>query len=128
MSALNVDREFDQIIEHWSPRVVADANGQSVKLAKLKGEFVWHDHAEEDEIFIVWRGALTIRYRDRDDVHLREGDVHVVPRGVQHFPVADEECWVMLVEPAETKHTGDVVAEQTKSVDEQRAHLARRDA
>lgn len=119
----NVEREFSQITDHWSPRVVADVNGQSVKLAKLKGEFIWHDHQDEDELFYVVKGSLTIRYRDRDDVVLGAGDMHVVPRGVEHNPLAEEECWVMLFEPAMTKHTGDVVVEGTRSVAQQRAHL-----
>ncbi len=120
----NIDREYAEITDYWSPRVVADVNGQSVKLAKLKGEFVWHDHKDEDELFFIVRGSLTIRYRDRDDVVLNAGDMHVVPRGVEHNPLAEDECWVMLFEPAETKHTGDVVVEGTRSVADQRAHLA----
>lgn len=120
---VTIEDEFAKITDHWSPRVIADANGQSVKLAKLKGEFVWHDHADEDEVFFVVRGCLTIRYRDRDDAVLNAGDMHVVPRGVTHNPIASQECWVMLFEPAATKHTGDVVVEGTKSVEQQRAHL-----
>ena len=120
----NIDREFAEIKDYWSPRVVADVNDQSVKLAKLKGEFVWHDHQDEDELFFIIKGSLTMRYRDRDDVVLRAGDMHVVPKGVQHNPLAEEECWVMLFEPAETKHTGDVVVEGTKTAAQQRAHLS----
>ncbi|MCX2723645.1 cupin domain-containing protein [Roseibium salinum] len=119
----NIDKEFAQITDHWSPRVVADVNGQSVKLAKLKGEFVWHDHEDEDELFFIVKGSLTIRYRDRDDVVLNAGDMHVVPKGVEHNPIAAEECWVMLFEPAETKHTGNVVVEGTRTAAQQRAHL-----
>ncbi|HYC04533.1 MAG TPA: cupin domain-containing protein [Azospirillaceae bacterium] len=120
----NLEREFAEVTEHWSPRVVASMNGQYVKLAKVKGEFVWHDHAGEDELFIVQRGTLHIRYRDGGEVVLRAGDFHVVPRGVEHQPYAPEECWLMLVEPAETKHTGDVETALTKSVAAQTAHLA----
>ena len=119
----NIETEFAKITDYWSPRVVADVNDQSVKLAKLKGEFVWHDHAHEDELFFVVRGSLTIRYRDRPDVVLNAGDVHVVPKGIEHNPLAEDECWVMLFEPSETKHTGDVVVEGTRSAAEQRAHL-----
>ncbi|WP_298983644.1 cupin domain-containing protein [uncultured Roseibium sp.] len=119
----NLDMEFGRITDYWSPRVVADVNNQSVKLAKLKGEFVWHDHADEDELFFIVKGSLTIQYRDRDDVVLSAGDLHVVPKGVEHNPLAENECWVMLFEPAETKHTGDVVVEGTKSAAQQRAHL-----
>lgn len=120
----NIDKEFAQITDYWSPRVVADVNDQSVKLAKLKGEFVWHDHEDEDELFFIVKGSLTIRYRDREDAVLSAGDMHVVPKGVEHNPIAEEECWVMLFEPAETKHTGDVVVEGTKTAAQQRAHLS----
>ncbi|WP_428687874.1 cupin domain-containing protein [Roseibium sp.] len=124
----NIDKEFAEITDYWSPRVVADVNDQSVKLAKLKGEFVWHDHENEDELFFIVKGSLTIRYRDRDDVVLNAGDMHVVPKGVEHNPQAADECWVMLFEPAETKHTGDVVVEGTKTAAQQRAHLRSTDA
>ncbi|HBU62970.1 MAG: cupin [Oceanicaulis sp.] len=115
-----LEAEFAQIHEHWSPRVIARVNDQYVKLAKLKGEFVWHDHAQEDELFFIVKGRLEMQYEDRT-VALSEGDMHVVPKGVQHNPVAQEECWVMLVEPVETKHTGDVMADRTRSLDEQLA-------
>lgn len=117
----NIPAEFGRITEHWSPRVIAAANGQYVKLAKVQGEFVWHAHADEDEIFLVHRGRLTLRFRDRPDVTLEPGDLYVVPRGVEHCPVAQEETWVMLLEPAETKHTGDVESPFTKSIEEQLA-------
>jgi quercetin dioxygenase-like cupin family protein len=87
----NLDAEFGAVTELWSPRVVAVANGQYVKVAKVKGEFVWHAHAEEDEFFLVRRGTLIIRHRDRPDVTLQEGDFHVVPRGVEHITMAPEE-------------------------------------
>jgi mannose-6-phosphate isomerase-like protein (cupin superfamily) len=117
-------REFDAVREHWSPRVVADLNGQSVKVAKIKDELVWHAHADEDEMFLVWKGAVTIRYRDRPDVRLEAGDFHVVPRGVEHNPLAAEECWIILFEPSETRHTGDTVSDRTRSLADQRAHLS----
>ena len=119
----NLDAAFGQLSEFWSPRVVAAANGQYVKVAKVKGEFVWHAHADEDEFFLVRRGTLTIRYRDRPDVILHEGDFHVVPKGVEHNPFAADECWVVLVEPAETKHTGETVSDMTKSIEQQAAPL-----
>jgi mannose-6-phosphate isomerase-like protein (cupin superfamily) len=119
----NLDEEFGSISEFWSPRVVAVANGQYVKLAKVRGEFVWHAHADEDEFFLVRKGTFTIRYRDRPDVVLREGDFHVVPKGVEHSPAAPEEAWIVLVEPAATKHTGDTVTDLTKSIESQTAHL-----
>jgi mannose-6-phosphate isomerase-like protein (cupin superfamily) len=122
-SHTNLDEAFSALPDFWSPRVVAAANGQYVKVAKVKGAFVWHAHADEDEFFLVRRGALTIRYRDRPDVVLREGDFHVVPKGVEHMPVAVDECWVVLVEPAATKHTGETVSPITKTIEEQTAHL-----
>lgn len=115
-------RAFEAVAEHWSPRVIADANGQYVKIAKVRGEFVWHAHAEEDEFFLVLKGTFVLRFRDGSQVVLNEGDFHVVPRGVEHQPVADEECWILFVEPAQTKHTGEVVTERTRSIEEQVAH------
>jgi mannose-6-phosphate isomerase-like protein (cupin superfamily) len=122
-ASANLDREFEQISELWSPRVVAIANGQYVKVARVKGEFVWHAHAGEDEFFLVRKGVLHIRYRDRPDVVLREGDFHVVPRGVEHMTAAPEECWVVLFEPAATRHTGDTQSPITKTIEQQAAHL-----
>ncbi|MGO6842084.1 cupin domain-containing protein [Rhizobium ruizarguesonis] len=118
-----IETEYAEVTEHWSPRVIADLNGQSVKLAKVKGQLAWHSHRDEDELFLIWKGSLTIEYRDRPHVHLKAGDFHVVPRGVEHNPVAEEECWIMLFEPSLTKHTGDVVTEKTKTLDAQRSHL-----
>jgi mannose-6-phosphate isomerase-like protein (cupin superfamily) len=119
----NLDAEFGAVTEFWSPRVVAMANGQYVKVAKVKGEFVWHAHAGEDEFFLVRKGSLLIRYRDRPDVTLHAGDFHVVPRGVEHMTAASEECWVVLVEPAATRHTGETVSDITKPIEAQTAHL-----
>jgi mannose-6-phosphate isomerase-like protein (cupin superfamily) len=121
---MNIDREFEAIAEYWSPRVIAEANGQYVKLAKVKGEFVWHSHGEEDEFFLVHKGSFIIRYRDGEEVTLREGDFHVVRRGREHMTAAPEECWVLFVEPAATKHTGEVVSERTKAIEAQTAHLS----
>jgi mannose-6-phosphate isomerase-like protein (cupin superfamily) len=117
-------REYAAITEHWSPRVIAECNGQYVKLAKVKGELVWHAHAEEDELFLVQKGTLQLHFRDGSQVVLGPGDFHVVPRGMEHLPVAPEEAWVLLVEPAQTRHTGDVVSERTRSIAEQLAHRA----
>ena len=121
--ASNLDHAFERLDAFWSPRVVAIANGQYVKVAKVKGEFIWHCHQEEDEFFLVRKGKLVIRYRDRPDVVLTEGDFHVVPRGVEHMPAAPEECWIVLVEPAATKHTGDTEHALTRSIEEQLAPL-----
>jgi mannose-6-phosphate isomerase-like protein (cupin superfamily) len=96
---VNLSRKLDQFAEHWRPRVVGELNGQHVKLAKLEGEFVWHHHEHEDELFLVIRGRLAIHLRDRV-VELDEGEFFIVPRGVEHKPVADSETHVLLLEPA----------------------------
>lgn len=114
MVPVNLAEKFGLFHEHWSPRVVGELNGQLVKIAKLEGEFVWHSHDEEDELFLVVKGELTMNFRDRTEV-IREGEFLIVPRGVEHLPVAENECHVMLFEPASTKHTGDVVSDRTVS-------------
>lgn len=95
----NLKDKFKLFDEYWTPKIIAELNDQYVKLAKLKGEFVWHDHQNEDELFYVLKGKLLLKFRDRDDVLLSEGELFVVPAGVEHLPIAEEECWVMLVEP-----------------------------
>lgn len=109
---VNLDAKFASFSEHWSPRLVAELNGQHVRIAKIKGEFIWHTHDDADEMFFVVRGALTIQLRD-GDVALREGELFVVPRGVEHKPVANEECWILLFEPAATLNTGNITNERT---------------
>ena len=125
MTVGNLDREFEQITEYWSPRVVAAANGQYVKLAKVKGELVAHSHEAEDEFFLVIKGTFILRYKDRPDVTLKAGDFHVTPRGIEHHPLAPEETWLLFVEPASTLHTGDFDSDLTRSIEEQTAHLER---
>jgi mannose-6-phosphate isomerase-like protein (cupin superfamily) len=98
--------------EHWVPKVVAELNGQYVKVAKFQGQYVWHHHEREDELFLVVKGRLRIRLRDRA-VELREGELFVVPRGVEHRPEADEEVECVLFEPASTRNTGNVDEERT---------------
>lgn len=112
MEVVNVLQKFSLFQDHWSPKIIAELNGQEVKLAKVKGEFVWHDHKNEDELFFIVRGTLKIEFRDRL-VTLREGEMLVVPKGVEHRPIAEEEVWILLFEPAEIKHTGDVKHELT---------------
>lgn len=102
---VNLDRAFAGFSEHWSPRVAADLNGQQVKLVKFQGEFVWHSHEHEDEMFLVHKGAFTMEFRDRT-VELAAGEFLVVPRGVEHRPVAKHEVEVILFEPASTLNTG----------------------
>ena len=109
---VNLDEKLRQFSERWSPRIVGELNGQHVKLAKLEGEFVWHRHEREDELFLVLRGHLTIQLRDRT-VELDAGELFIVPRGVEHRPVADVETHVLLLEPASTLNTGDVRNERT---------------
>ena len=103
----------------WSPRVVGRVNDQYVKVARVHGEFVWHAHAAEDELFLVLRGRLRLDFEDRAAVTLGPGECHVVPRGVRHRPAADEEVWLALVEPVATRHTGDVLTDRTRSLAEQ---------
>ena len=110
--------ELDQVTDYWSPRVVGQVNDQYVKVAKLKGSFVWHKHDDEDEMFYIVKGSLVIEY-ENGPVSLSEGDFHIVPRNVLHNPVAEEECWIVLIEPVSTKHTGDVVSDKTRSLAQQ---------
>ena len=114
MKPINVLSKFDMFDEKWSPRRIAELNGQQVIIAKVEGEFVWHDHKDEDELFYVMKGILELEFRDRTEV-LNVGDMMIVPRGVEHKPIAKEECWLMLFEPMSTKHTGDVEHEKTVS-------------
>ena len=119
MSKANLDESLARVADHWSPKVIARVNDSYVKVAKLLGHLVWHKHDEEDELFLVVRGHLRIEYEGERSIDLGPGDMHVVPRGVMHNPVADEECAIVLIEPVSTKHTGDVIVGATKSIDEQ---------
>jgi mannose-6-phosphate isomerase-like protein (cupin superfamily) len=112
---ISLDQKFATFREHWSPKVVADLNGQQVKLVKFQGTFDWHAHAEEDELFLVHRGEFRMEFRDRT-VTLAAGDMLVVPRGIEHRPVADQEVEVVLFEPASTLNTGNVVSERTRTL------------
>lgn len=114
MDKVNLLQKFDLVTEHWSPKIVGELNGQQVKLVKLKGEFVWHQHEEEDEAFFVMKGSFRMELRDKVIV-LNEGEMLVIPKGVDHKPVADEEAWVMLFEPVTTLNTGNVFNEKTKA-------------
>jgi len=113
MNPINLQEKFAQFSEHWSPKIVGELNGQHVKLAKLKGEFVWHKHDEEDELFFVVKGSFVMEFRDKNVV-VNEGEFVIVPKSVEHRPVATEEVWVMLFEPATTLNTGDTINEMTK--------------
>jgi mannose-6-phosphate isomerase-like protein (cupin superfamily) len=116
MEKVNVVEKLALFHEHWRPKIVGELNGQHVKLVKLEGEFVWHHHEHEDEMFFVISGVLRMELRDRT-IEIREGEFIIVPRGVEHRPVAAKEVCVMLFEPAETLNTGNVIdAEKTAAV------------
>ena len=104
---INFEEKLLKFSEHWSPKIIAQLNDYHLKLAKVQGEFVWHDHPETDEVFIVVKGQLEILFRD-GNVLLNEGEMFVVPKGVEHKPVAENECHILLIEPAGTVNTGDV--------------------
>jgi mannose-6-phosphate isomerase-like protein (cupin superfamily) len=112
MRSVNLSEKFRLFDDYWSPKIVGELNDSYVKLVKLKGEFVWHRHAAEDELFLVVKGRLLLRLRDRD-VWLNEGEFAIVPRGVDHLPIAPEETHVLLLEPKTTLNTGNVRNERT---------------
>jgi len=107
MEVVDLREKFELIHEQWRPKIVAELNGQEVKLAKFQGDFVWHSHADADELFLVWRGRMRLELRERT-YELGPGELIVVPRGVEHRTCADEETWVVLFEPAATRNTGEV--------------------
>ena len=113
MEKVTLADAFASIDERWDPHLAGELNGQAVKLAKAEGEFVWHSHADADELFLVTDGRLQIEFRDREDVTLEEGELLVVPRGTEHRPVAEPEAHILLFEPAGTRNTGDVENELT---------------
>jgi len=113
MKKVNLQEKLATFSDHWNPRIVADLNGQQVKLVKFQGPFTWHHHDNEDELFLVVKGRFRMELRD-GDIWLDEGDFLVVPRGVEHRPVADEEVHVLLFEPASTLNTGNVENERTR--------------
>lgn len=109
---INLQEKLGKFTEHWSPRIIARMNDYYFKLARVQGEFIWHDHPETDEVFIVLKGELEIEFRE-GSVVLNEGELFVVPRGMEHKPVARQECHILLVEPADTVNTGQVLNERT---------------
>jgi len=112
MDKVNLIQKFSLFNDHWSPKIVGDLNESYIKVAKLKGEFVWHHHEKEDEMFLVIKGKLIIRFKDRD-LKIEEGELLIIPKGVEHLPVAEEEVWVMLIEPKSTLNTGNIKDERT---------------
>ena len=113
MTAINLSEKFGLFTEHWSPKIVGELNGQHVKLVKFKGPFVWHHHENEDELFLVIKGSFTMEFRDKT-IELSENEFLVVPKGVEHRPVAVNEVSIMLFEPAGTLNTGDTRGKLTQ--------------
>src|SRR5207237_9307717 len=111
MESVNLAQKFTLFDDYWSPKIAGELNDAYVKLVKLKGEFVWHHHAGEDEMFLVIKGRLLMRLRDRD-LHLDEGEFVIIPRGVEHLPIADDDCHVLLLEPKTTLNTGQITTER----------------
>ncbi len=107
MKKINLEEKLSLFNDHWSPKIIGELNGQQVKLAKVKGEFIWHSHENEDELFYIIKGHLKIEFRDKV-VELAPGEMYIIPRGVEHRPIANEEVHLMLFEPAATKHTGQI--------------------
>ncbi|MDA9262488.1 cupin domain-containing protein [bacterium] len=117
MKKINLEEKFSLFNDHWSPKVLGEMNGQQVKIAKVKGAFVWHDHANEEELFLIIKGTLKLVF-ENETVVLNEGEILIIPRGVPHKPIADEEVWLLLFEPASKKHTGDVETPLTQTKQE----------
>jgi mannose-6-phosphate isomerase-like protein (cupin superfamily) len=113
MEKVNIQQKLSLFTEYWSPKIVGELNGQQVKLVKFKGEFVWHKHDHEDELFYVVKGSFNMQYRDRT-ITVNENEFLIVPKGVEHRPVAEQEVSIMLFEPATTLNTGDTVGDLTK--------------
>jgi mannose-6-phosphate isomerase-like protein (cupin superfamily) len=114
MHTINLQEKFAKFSDYCNPRVIGEVNDCAVKAVKLKGEFIWHHHENEDELFLVVKGTLRMRFRDHESI-VREGEFLIVPRGVEHLPVADEEVHIVLVEPKSTLNTGNLINERTVS-------------
>ncbi|MGF9908027.1 cupin domain-containing protein [Brevibacillus porteri] len=115
ISKVNVQDKFLQIMDYWNPRIGGELNDSYVKMVKIKGEFIWHHHDHEDEMFFVWKGRLIIRLRD-GEITINEGEFVIIPKGVEHQPIAEEEVHLLLIEPKTTLNTGNVVNERTVSI------------
>ena len=112
MNPINISEKLTLFNEHWTPKKIGELNGQQILLAKLKGDFIWHQHENEDELFLVIKGSLKIEFRDKTIV-LNEGEMYIIPKGVEHKPIAEKEVHVMLFEPLEIKHTGNINCNRT---------------
>lgn len=115
MNKINLSQKFSMFNDFWSPKIVGELNNSHIKLAKLKGEFDWHHHENEDELFFVVKGQLLIKFRDTE-ISLKEGELMVVPKGVDHLPIATDEVHVIFIEPKGTLNTGNVITEKTKKI------------
>jgi len=118
MDKINLNDKFSTFSDYWSPRIVGELNGQYIKLAKFKGEMVWHSHDHEDEFFQVIKGNIIIHLREKS-IHLSEGECFIVPKGIEHMPEAIEEAHVMMFEPKHTAHTGSKESSLTVAIDDQ---------
>jgi len=116
IEVVNLSQKFNLFQDHWHPRIAGELNGSYIKLARLQGEFVWHHHRDEDELFLVLKGRLTIKLRERD-LEINAGEFVIIPKGVDHMPMADEEVEVLLLEPRSTRNTGNVQSEKTVVAD-----------
>lgn len=114
MDVINIEGKFELFSDHWNPRIIGELNGQHVKLARIQGEFDFHHHKNEDELFLVIKGRMALAFRDKV-VHLKQGELIIVPRGVDHKPIADEECLIMLFEPSSTINTGNIVSQKSRT-------------
>jgi mannose-6-phosphate isomerase-like protein (cupin superfamily) len=114
--SINLQDKLTKFSEHWSPKIIAQMNDYHFKVVKVQGEFVWHDHPETDEVFMVLNGKLDIHFRE-GKVSLEAGEMYVVPKGIEHKPVAESECHILLIEPASTVNTGDAASEKTAPSD-----------
>jgi quercetin dioxygenase-like cupin family protein len=119
IASINLLNAATDLTDHWSPKVIGQVNNQYVKVAKLIGEFVWHKHDDEDELFQVLRGSMRIQIKGQPDVQLSAGDFCVIPRGTFHNPIAEKECWIALIKTVTTQHTGDVQTPRTRSINDQ---------
>ncbi len=115
-SIINLQKKLQKISDYWSPKIIAQMNDYHFKLVKFQGDFTWHSHAETDEVFLVLNGELVIEFRDKN-ISLKQGELFVVPKGVEHKPIAENECHILLVEPAGTVNTGDSGGELTNEAE-----------
>ena len=114
IDTINIADKFSKFSEQWSPKIIAELNGQHIKIAKVEGDFIWHKHDNEDELFLVIKGTLHMKLRDGEKT-IGEGEMIVIPQGVEHLPYANEETWILMMEPTTTLNTGNIVNEKTVS-------------